>query len=135
MRRQFRLPPDDEQYLDSTGLPWETVVDANIRWLLVHDRPVPAGYTSGRVRTALLVPAGYPDVQLDMVYFEPALARRDGGVIGALAPQVIEGRQWQRWSRHRSAQNPWRPGVDGVAAHLILVDHWLRRELGAEVAA
>jgi hypothetical protein len=133
MRRQFRLPPDDELHLDSTGFPWETVVDANIRWLLVHDRPVPAGYTSERVRTALLVPAGYPDVQIDMVYFEPALARRDGGAIGALASQVIEGRPWQRWSRHRSAQNPWRPGVDDVAAHLILVDHWLRRELGAEV--
>ena len=134
MRRQFRLPPEDEAHLDSLGVPWETVVDANVRWLIVHDRPVPAGYTAERVRVALQIPAGYPDVQIDMVYFEPALARRDGGTIGALTSHPIEGRPWQRWSRHRTPQNPWRLGVDDVAAHLVLVDHWLRRELVAGVS-
>ena len=134
MRHQFHLPPDDETHLNSLGLPWETVIDANVRWLIVHDKPVPAGYTAERVRAAFLIPAGYPDVQIDMVYLEPALARRDGGAIGALASQTIEGRPWQRWSRHRTPQNPWRPGVDDVAAHLLLVDHWLRRALGAGVS-
>lgn len=134
MRRQFRLPPDDEAHLNSLGLPWETVIDANVQWLIVHDRPVPAGYTAERVRTALQIPAGYADVQIDMVYFEPALARRDGGAIGALAWHTIEGHRWQRWSRHRTPQNPWRPGIDDVAAHLLLVDYWLRRELGPGVS-
>lgn len=133
MRRQFRLPPDDEGHLDSLGRPWETIIDGALRWLIVHDWLVPAGYTSEQVRVALLVPAGYPDVQLDMAYVEPALARRDGRAIGALAPQQIEGRPWQRWSRHRTPQNPWRPGIDDVASHLVLVDYWMQRELGAAV--
>lgn len=133
MRRQFRLPPDDEVYLDSLGLPWETVIDAAMQWLVIHDHPLPAGYTVERAHVALSVPPGYPDVQIDMVYFSPALARSDGRPIGALADQQIEGRTWQRWSRHRTEQNPWRPGVDDVATHLLLVDHWLRRELSPKV--
>ena len=129
MRRQFRLPSEDESHLASIGLPWETVVEGRTRWLLIHDRPVPNGYTHDRISTALMIPTGYPDAQIDMVYFRPELVRRDGRAIGALSQQQIDGQQWQRWSRHRTSENPWRPGVDDVAGHLVLVDHWLEREL------
>lgn len=134
MRRQFRLPSEEESHLTSLDLPWETLLDGGSQWILIHDRPVPAGYMHDRVSTALLVPAGYPDTQFDMVYFKPALALQDGRAIGALASQVIDGQTWQRWSRHRTAQNPWRPGVDDVAGHLVLVDHWLERELAKGLA-
>ena len=67
MRREFRLPAEDEAYLDSTGLAWETFVDGALRWLVLLDRPVPVGYGVPRVHTALLVQPGYPDTELDMV--------------------------------------------------------------------
>jgi len=130
MRRQFRLPEADEAYLEALGLPWETGVDGVVQWLLIHDRPVPAGYNHTKALTAIQIPASYPDVQLDMVYFLPALARADGGQINALSSQPIDGKSFQRWSRHRTSENPWRAGEDDLAGHLTLVDHWLLREVG-----
>jgi hypothetical protein len=64
-----------------------------------------------------------------MVWFEPALVLTSGRAIGALSSHTIDGTTWQRWSRHRTAQNPWRPGVDDVSTHLGLVDDWLSREV------
>ncbi len=80
------------------------------------------------VMVALRIETGYPDTQLDMVYFYPHLARCDRQPIGALASQTLDGKDWQRWSRHRTGQNPWRPGEDDLASHLALVEHWLERE-------
>lgn len=131
MRRQFHLPEADREHLDARGLPWETIADAayaGYRWLLLHNFPVPAGYSASYVTAAIAISSGYPDAQLDMVYFHPLLARIDGHSIGALSPQPIDGKTFQRWSRHRSYQNPWRPGEDDLAAHLALVEHWLERE-------
>ena len=128
MRRQFKLVDQDEDYLNSLGLDWEAVRSGG-QWVLVHQYPVPAGYSLDRTSAAVRIEPAYPDVQLDMVYFHPHLQREDGKAIRALAVQKIDGRPWQRWSRHRTPQNPWRPGEDYVGTHLLLVRHWLEREL------
>jgi hypothetical protein len=131
LRHEFTLQAADEEYLDGLGLPWETVKDAGILWLLIHDWKVPRGYTLNRVSVALLIPPAYADAQIDMVYFKPALTIESGKTIKNLSAQIICGETWQGWSRHRTAENPWRIGVDDVATHLTLVDEWLRREVGA----
>ncbi|MBA3272287.1 MAG: hypothetical protein H0T11_00240 [Chthoniobacterales bacterium] len=128
MRRHFLLPETDMEYLDAQGLHWETVIEPGWQWLLLHDFPVPDGYNARRVTAAVSICAGYPDAPLDMVYFYPPLARTDGRAINCLTTQVIDGKSFQRWSRHRTGQNPWRPGEDDLAAHLALVEHWLERE-------
>ena len=79
---------------------------------------------------ALLISPNYSDSQIDMVYFKPGLARRDGKGINNLSQMTIAGQTWQQWSRHRTQQNPWRSGIDDIASHLGLVDEWLRREFG-----
>ena len=81
------------------------------------------------VTVALQIPPGYPDAQIDMAYFHPHLARKDGRAIGALSAQDLDGKVFQRWSRHRTGEAPWRPGEDDVSSHLVLVDDWLEREL------
>jgi E2/UBC family protein E len=130
VRRQFALPSFDIAYLDSTGLAWETIVDTGgTKWLLVHGRRVPSGYTAQTVTVALMIAPGYPEAQLDMAYFHPPLGRTDGRAVGALSWQDIDGCTFQRWSRHRTAAAPWRPGEDDVSSHLVLVDDWLEREL------
>lgn len=129
MRREFQLPATDESFLKTLGRSWETVVDGSVRWLLIHDRVVPVGYTVTTVSEAYRIETGYPDTQLDMVYFLPGLQRSDGRAIGALSTQEISGATWQRWSRHREPGFPWRPGIDDLSAHLLLVDHWLEREV------
>lgn len=128
MRRQFDLLPEDEQLLNDYGLPWETVVDGS-QWVLIHDFPTHEGYNHKTVIAAIRLETGYPNTALDMVYFHPALARIDGRPIGATeAVQQIAGVSYQRWSRHRTAQNPWRPTVDSLGTHIVLIEDWLQRE-------
>lgn len=128
LRRQFDLLPEDEQFLDQFGLPWETVVDGS-RWILLHAFPAGDRYNHPNPITGIRMETGYPNAQLDMVYFYPALARRDGKPIGAAdAVQTIDGKSFQRWSRHRTAQNPWKPSEDNLGSHVHLIEDWLDRE-------
>ena len=129
MRREFQLPSFDEAYLDTTGFRWETFMHGGMRWLLIHDWPVPGGYNAGAVRVALSIVPTYPEAELDMAYFWPPLARLDANTIGALCATDVGGEQYQRWSRHRTPDSPWRPGEDDVSSHLVLVRDWLEREL------
>lgn len=129
MRRQFDLPSFDTEYLGTIGLDWETVVEGSGRWLLIHRWRVPAGYTVENTTVALQIPPGYPESQIDMAYFHPALARKDNQPLGGTETiQALDGKPFQRWSRHRSNEAPWRPGEDEVATHMVLVDDWLERE-------
>jgi hypothetical protein len=127
-RREFQLPDEDEDFLNDRQYDWETVVDEESQWLMIHGWTLPPGYSESGVSVALLVPPSYPDGQIDMMYLRPAVARLDGKAIGALADQPIRGETWQRWSRHRTAENPWIMGTDNVSSHLTLVDDWFKRE-------
>lgn len=128
MRRQFDLLPEDEQLLNDYGLPWETVVDGS-QWVLIHDFPTHEGYNHKTVIAAIRLETGYPNTPLDMVYFHPALARADGRAIRATeAVQQIAGLSYQRWSRHRTAQNPWKANIDSLGTHIVLIEDWLQRE-------
>ena len=135
LRRQFRLPEDDEKALKARGSPWEAVIENGQRWVIIHNYPVCAGYNHSTVQAAILISTGYPDVQLDMVYFYPSLQRSDGQPVRNLATLTfngqiwqLDGKIWQQWSRHRTPVNPWRPGLDNLDTHMRLVDHWLARE-------
>jgi hypothetical protein len=130
-RRSFRLPAEDEGFLDSTGWRWEAVSQDGVRRLLLYDYPVPRGYNRESVTLYLRIESGYPDVQIDMVYFWPGLAKTTGGEIKAISQESFDGKVWQRWSRHRTPANPWRPGIDSVETHLALVSDWLAREVRA----
>ena len=128
-RRHFSLPAEDTDGLEALGLTWETVREGKALWLLIHDHPVPQGYAVEKVTAAVRISANYPTEQLDMVYFFPPVARVDGKKIGATeATQNIDGRVFQRWSRHYTPQNPWVPGEFSVLTHLALVREWLERE-------
>lgn len=129
MRRDFSLTEDDEECLKANGFEWEAIIENSTRWLIIRKYPILAGYNVAAADAALRILPSYPDVQIDMVYFSPALALQSGRSIGALSTLAIEGRQYQQWSRHRTAANPWRPGLDNVCTHLIQVDSWLAREL------
>jgi hypothetical protein len=129
MRKQFQLGEEDEECLAARGLAWETVVEGNTKWVIVHGYPVPEGYNHRIADAAVRIPPSYPDGDIDMVYFLPALALVNGKPIPNLTPLAIEGKEYQQWSRHRTAGNPWRPGLDNVCTHLLQVDSWLDREL------
>jgi hypothetical protein len=128
LRRQFDMSSEDEQFLNEYNLPWETLMDGS-PWVLIHEFPTRAPYNHVAVTCAIRLETGYPNTGLDMAYFFPALARTDGRVIGATSTvQPIDSKNFQRWSRHRTAQNPWTPGRDNIGTHIILIEDWLDRE-------
>ena len=131
LRREFFLPEEDIEYLNATGLDWETIKDGNDNWLIIHNFTIPKGYNVNNATVAVLITASYPMAALDMVYFYPTLLRIDGRLIPATQCMVsIQGREYQRWSRHWTAENPWRCGFDNISSHNSLVQEWLLREVG-----
>lgn len=130
MRRQFNLLPQDEAFLEQYGSPWETIINGS-QWVLVHEFPTHEGYNHAKASIAILLTPGYPQAALDMVYVYPPLARTDGKPIRQVnANQSIDGKSWQRWSRHRTPQHPWRPGEDSLETHIFLIEDWFEREFG-----
>jgi hypothetical protein len=130
-RRHFLPPEEDHDFLDNRlGLKWEAVLEGDVRRLLILKYAVPDGYNVAEADLFLRLEAGYPDSQIDMVFFHPALSLNNGKRVGATdGRQQFDGRDWQQWSRHRTPQNPWVPGVDNIERHMLLVREWLDREL------
>jgi hypothetical protein len=125
----FPVLDEDKEYLDGKGYMWEAVAQAEAKRIVVRGLQPPPGFTQTTVDMFVVLPAGYPDTQIDMAYFYPPLSRADGKQIRALITNPFEGKTWQGWSRHRTANSPWRQGVDNVGTHLMLVDDFLRAEL------
>lgn len=128
MRRDFQLPEHDIDFLDGLELPWEAIKDRGMQWALIQDYPVPPGYNVEKVTVAIKIEPGYPRARLDMAYFYPHLFRKDGKQINALTQLQIDGKSFQRWSRHRTAANPWREGVDDLSTHLAMISYWFEQE-------
>jgi hypothetical protein len=128
VRRHFNLLAADEAFLMEYGLPWETIVDGS-QWVLIHNFPTHDGYNYAKASIAIRLETGYPQAQLDMVYVYPALARQDGQSIPQTQiTQPLDGKDWQRWSRHRTGINPWQPGEDSLETHIYLIEDWFVRE-------
>ena len=129
MRRDFILPEEDVECLNAMGLNWESIDINGAKWVFFRGFKIRAGYNVELADAAVRLPPLYPDDQIDMVYFFPALSKKSGSGIGALAAVSLENKQYQQWSRHRTSANPWRPGVDNICTHMIQVDSWLEREV------
>jgi hypothetical protein len=122
MRHQFPLPEEDEESLNALGLPWETIRDGGGQWLLLHEMGFHQGFNHRQGSVAIQIPPSYPTAGLDMAYFFPHLTKGDGRPIGQTqCMQLIDGKQWQRWSRHYT----WVPGVHSVSTHIVLINRWL----------
>lgn len=128
-RREFALPENDVDWLTGTPYRFELVAESSVLRVVLYGFPVPSGYNLRAVDVNVRIDSGYPDTQIDMVYVHPVLQRLDGVPIGATCAEAFDGKEWQRWSRHRTPANPWRPGVDNLATHFALVEHWFLREL------
>jgi len=125
MLRQFSLPEEDIEFLNTSNYKWETIIDGGNRWVIIHEFPVPNGYNESSVTVAIQILSGYPNSQLDMAYFYPWLSRKDGVHIGqADQPMTIQQQSFQRWSRHY----PWQPGIHSLSTHILSIEDWLSRE-------
>jgi hypothetical protein len=129
-RRHFALPAEDVTFFDSLGLQWEAVIEAGNLWVIIYGVAVPHGYTVPAADVTIQIMPGYPTSPLDMAYFRPAVLRQDGRrIANADAIQLLDGNQWQRWSRHRTGATAWAPGEDNLERHFMFVQDWLAREI------
>jgi hypothetical protein len=129
-RRDFALLDADELHLARLNLRWETIEEANRRWLVLHNYPVPAGYTVDRTLLALEIPPTYPGAQIYGFYAYPPLALASARAIANTQLRgTIFGKEFHGWSRNRGAV-AWNPANDNVVTQLALVDTALAREVG-----
>ncbi|WP_412464914.1 multiubiquitin domain-containing protein [Flavobacterium mekongense] len=126
-RQAFILPDEDVEALESMGLQWETLSTPG-KWIIIYDYPIPDGYNVDKADVALMITPSYPATEIDMAYFYPPLSKNDKKSINATTNQVIDGKNFQRWSRHRKP-GEWVPGIDNISTHLCLVDNWLINDL------
>lgn len=129
VRADFMVLEEDAEYLNAKGYTWEAVKQPDAKRIVVRGFEPPQGFTPAKVDMFVILPEGYPDTQIDMVYFYPALGRDDSRTIRSLVTNDFEGKTWQGWSRHRTENSPWRQGIDNLGTHLMLVDDFLRAEL------
>lgn len=129
LRRHFALPEEDVEALDAGGFQWESLKDPSGTWLIIHGFALPACFAGGETAVAISIPSGYPTTALDMAYFHPAIVRLNGAAIPNTEALVqVDGKKWQRWSRHYTPTNPWKPGEYNTVTHLHLVRHWIEKE-------
>jgi hypothetical protein len=126
-RQNFILPEEDVETLEKMSLQWEALLSPSM-WLIIYNYPIPGGYNVKNVDLALTITSSYPATEIDMAYFFPPLIKNDNKPINAISDQPIDGKIFQRWSRHRQPGD-WKPGIDNLATHLSLVDNWLLKDL------
>lgn len=127
-RREFALSPVDNIFLDGLQLRWEALSRGGRLWVIIYGAPLPVGFQVSVADVAIEIAAGYPTSQLDMAYFYPPLALTNGHSLSCVqAVEQLEGKGWQRWSRHRIGKSVWVPGVDDLEKHFAYVQDWLCR--------
>ena len=127
-RRAAPVLEQDRLFLDRYGLPWEAISEGNT-WILLHEYRLPTGAVPATVTVAIRLETGYPITALDMMYVYPPVSRQDGRAIPCTeARQALDGKQFQRWSRHRTGVNPWIPGEDSLETHVYLIEEYFRAE-------
>jgi hypothetical protein len=129
--RAFALLGVDEVHLDRLGLRWETIIEANRRWLLLHDYPLPTGYTSTNTKLALEIPPNYPGAQIYGFYVYPPVSLTSGRTIASTQLRgILLGVEFHGWSRNRGSAAPWDSTKDNVITQLALVETALNKEVG-----
>ena len=123
----------DAAFLDARGIDFAAQVENQMVCLVLKQFRLPLGYDPDVVDLLLRLPPQFPEVAPDMFWMEPAVRYSDGRVPVNTNPEVIIGRNWQRWSRHFSA-SPWRPGIDDLQSFYRLIKTTLEREVMARAA-
>jgi len=126
----FQIFPKDTEYLNHVFGNFRTIIEQNRRWLIVDNYQLPEGYNHQVISIALEIPTAYPQAEIDMFYTYPRIQLSTGAIPSCTeVDQPIEGKPYQRWSRHRSYLSAWNPACDNVITHFALIEESLLREV------
>ncbi|MDC4974113.1 hypothetical protein OHW14_01405 [Acinetobacter baumannii] len=127
---QFEVLQKDSEYLKQVFGDFRTIIDQGRRWLIVENYELPEGYSHKQITLAFEIPSLYPQAEIDMFYTCPRIYLPNGVTPSCTeVDQIIEGKIYQRWSRHRSQVSQWNPAIDSVVTHFSLIEESLLREV------
>jgi hypothetical protein len=114
------LPEIDREYLAAKGYVFDLIQSGGELHLIIRSFEFPPVYAPATADLLIIVPAGYPNAQLDMFWTYPDIKLVTGSWPAQTEHHETRGdRNWQRWSRH--AQHPWRPGLDSLKTFMASV--------------
>jgi len=118
------IPEVDRDFLAEKGYKFSIKrVNADVH-VIIEDFPFPAAYVPRFASLLIILPAGYPNANLDMFRSIPDVKLANGAwPANADNREVHAGVSWQRWSRHFSSA--WRQGVDNLRTFMASVRHEL----------
>ena len=118
------LPEFDRDYLTSKEYNFQEIESGGKKHLLISDYKLPEGkYNVDKSDLLIILRPGYPDIPMDMWYFNPAILLIPNDKQPSKADQTItfNNKTWQRWSRH-FPKTEWRAGSDWIHTFLKRVD-------------
>lgn len=120
------LPEIDREFLAEKKLKYTVSrVGADIQ-VVIHDFDFPAAYAPRKANLLIILPAGYPNANLDMFWTEPVVKLANGAWPDrADNHATYDGVSWQRWSRH--FKTAWRQGVDNLRTFVATIRKELAR--------
>ena len=118
------VPEVDRDFLIGKGYKFSAKrVGADIH-VIVNDFPFPAAYAPRTANVLIILPAGYPNANLDMFRTIPDVKLLNGAwPKNADSREVHDGVSWQRWSRHFNSA--WRQGIDNLRTFVASIRHEL----------
>jgi hypothetical protein len=123
------LPAADVKVLKARKVLAKATIVGNEIHLVILDYPVPAGYDHATTDLLLRLPRQWPDGTPDMFWTAPHLKIAASGSWPNASAHLmdIDGRRWQRWSRHY--RDRWRVGVDGLENLLVIVNREMAKDV------
>lgn len=130
LRKEFFLPEEDIQFLDSLGINWEAIQEGNVRGVVLYGFIMPQPFQPEKLNLKIKMPLDYTSgAALDMFFTDTHVMRTDEKGIERLTESVVfDGKKWWQWSRHYPENTKWRPGINTLATHISYVHHILEVE-------
>lgn len=120
------IPEIDRDFLREKGYEFTASrVGADVH-VVINQFKVPEAYDVEATNLLIILPAGYPNANLDMFRTLPDVRLKSGNwPLNADNREVHNGVSWQRWSRHFNTT--WRQGVDNLRTFIASVKRELEK--------
>lgn len=113
------------QELREEGFDVEIREEGGVPMLLIHEYPLPPGWSQATTDLLLQLPKAFPNGKPDMFWTETGVTLDDGSAPKkAEVTQTHLDKEWRRFSWHPQS---WTPATDNIWTFLEFIDGRLRK--------
>jgi len=91
------LPERDKEFLEEKGYNYELIEFPGGAYLIINDFPFPAAYSPRVAKTLIVLPTGYPEAKVDMIFTIPDIKLTDGRWPQNCEARVVTTYQLAHW--------------------------------------